>query len=366
MATLHQRSARSNFSRGHLQQASPKKKHAVSAASVFKQKPKKTHKPTSVAKGTIAEVVRANFEGSPLALVTQAEIAVPQPPSLNSPQKQDPKLKRTRSSEKHPLAVAFKNTTTAYRTHLYESAVLKINTTHATLLKRLHDANYHPRPTTSPSKPSAAARISVADRIRQETHYLTQPLGKTRLTLRETRADGSQVPFETTLAERMTVFAAHVKNEKAAIETLHSRWELVVGEIWKCGIVILGEEGMKAFLTPPISPTDDIDGEGEGEDSLFIAEVDPELQSMNVSASVSKAKKKVAFKDPLPVFLTQKSRMKPLDQTPELPLDRVNELEKGISELGAKEVEKLRGLEAEQEKWWKKKMQQLEQVWAAD
>jgi hypothetical protein len=121
---------------------------------------------------------------------------------------------------------------------------------------------------------------------------------------------------------------------------------------------------MRMFLAPLHSPTDDVDVDGEGdeevEDTLFIPD------DTSTPFPVSKAKKKVAFKDPLPAFLTQKSRMKQLDPMPELPQHRVKELERGISELGSKEVERLKSLEVEQEKWWKKKVQQLEQVWAAD
>jgi hypothetical protein len=108
MATLHQHPARTNLSRAHHGRASAKKQRVVSAASVFKKRPKQTKKPTSLAKEAIAEAVRASVEVPPLALVREPEVAVLQPASSSSPQKQVSRLKRTRSSEKHPLVVAFK------------------------------------------------------------------------------------------------------------------------------------------------------------------------------------------------------------------------------------------------------------------
>jgi hypothetical protein len=179
------------------------------------------------------------------------------------------------------------------------------------------------------------------------------------LTVSKTNQQGEKETVQISLGKRISQLEEEIKLEEKEVTTLQTQWERVVGEIWSCGIQVLGKEEMSALLLTPQSV--------QGEDSLFVPETGdgaPQRQEPN-------SKRRVSFKEPgqnpvLPSFLMQDSPGKQLPVCPDVSAEDLKELEKSIAKLGEPHVSKLKRLAEEQDKWVDRKVEQLVAVLQAD
>lgn len=170
---------------------------------------------------------------------------------------------------------------------------------------------------------------------------------------------------EIQLGQRISQLENQIDADEKSISMLQTQWERVVGEIWKCGVQILGKEEMGKFLVAGNA----VDGQEKDEEgaSLFVPEHGDAEQKRHQSKKGSK--KRVKFGDPekeLPEFITHVRKGEGVPAAPEVPVREVREMEKRIESLGVKRIEELKRLNEEQDAWYRKKTQQLLTVWQAD
>lgn len=213
----------------------------------------------------------------------------------------------------------------------------------------------------------------------------------------ERDANGQKVKVdkEILLSERTTWFEGEGKRIGKELNQLHDEWKRVVGEIWKCGKRMLGDEDMASLLEQsslPSSTTMPVQGgqvpevaavviaeSSRNNSSLFIPE-DADTNANNTNnppdtpriAGPSRAQKKVAFTlattPTLPEFLTQPSKLQlpPVGALPEIPTQKINEMVKTVEKLGETHLTKFKTLEEKHKKWWDAKCKQIEAAMAAE
>ncbi|KAH6875916.1 hypothetical protein BKA58DRAFT_400064 [Alternaria rosae] len=353
----------------------PPAKNTVSAAAVFKKQCtfKEQDNITRQAKTS-----NPNFTGEDADTMTLLSAG-----SHSSARSVEKRGARKRSSNMHPLGVAFKDASDKYRRHIYKTASSKINKTLEKLLHTLYegtlqtvirDSNQQD-PNTSPLKISAPAKY---ERLATQ---LYQPISQFTLSLRRTDSEGKSVRLDQTLETRMLHYDELITKETVKLAKLQKEWEVVLGEIWKLGAACLGEEAMEEMLFTkrpsdesalpvPSSPSKVTDAES----TLFI----PEHESSPARDKSRTNRKRVTFlEEEAPTYVRDKNATTSTTMFPKfiyqpsryrkdtLPLpsrlsdDDIKNLEKKVEELGRQEMGELREIEKEHQAYWKKKTAQL-------
>lgn len=246
-------------------------------------------------------------------------------------------------------------TTNTYRDHLYITAATKIDASYNLLLRSLHniDVNSFSDPHTLDSAPQPA------ERIKREMQYMSMPLGETILRFTRPLENGEKQQFEMKLSDRMALFEDRVQSQCEEVKALQRQWEEVVGEIWKCGVQILGKDIMDELLHSERRDERRNDSDLEGS-TLFI----PEQGDDEISW---KSKSRGSFRDPIPEFLIQPSMMKGEDLSmPNIPMEQVKEMNKRIKSLGAVQIEELKKSHNDLENAYGKKVRQIQAICNAD
>ncbi|KAF2704781.1 hypothetical protein K504DRAFT_494587 [Pleomassaria siparia CBS 279.74] len=251
----------------------------------------------------------------------------------------------------HPLDLDFKETTHNYRAHLYASATTKIGTVHTNLVHKLDKMVASPSSYTPSDSDSSPPQPAIAHRIDAIKQNLSINMGKYSLSVSSINADGERVPIRVMLSQRMADYAAHLEREEQELRDLQAKWELVVGEIWKLGGQVLGEETMSELMVPVPTPSPPSSSPVQD-----IVEFDDLGQELPPAPPKTKRKKKVAFREPLPRFLTGRSHLRgPVPTKPEFPVEEMRELEKVIEELGDGQIAELNKKDREYHSWKIKK-----------
>ncbi|EUC43709.1 hypothetical protein COCMIDRAFT_6875 [Bipolaris oryzae ATCC 44560] len=247
-----------------------------------------------------------------------------------------------RASDTHPLNVAFKNASSDYRRHLYQTASLKTNNILKSLLTTLHESIPQ---TVLPSGSSKNAS--------------TSPL----------KFEGQVVSFDQTLEIRMLHYEALIAAQTEEVTELQKAWQAVVGEIRKLGAVYLGEKAMQDLLFAPTT------GQQQGPDDSA-APLQPQYSSSPSKSTdvestlfvpehgispLSKQKKyKYGASNPtsFPHFLYQPSQFG-FEATLYIPHaefgEDIQDLYQEIEEMGDEQVDDFVEMEKEQHAFWKKK-----------
>ncbi|KAH9876150.1 hypothetical protein J1614_004029 [Plenodomus biglobosus] len=341
----------------------PKKvKKTISAASVFKRSERK------------ANPIDATYPEE-LQLVdefVQAASAAKSMSSVRSPQKAEKRIARKRKrSDMHPLTVAFKDSSDAYRRNLYETNAQKINKTLESLLHRLHESTLQTIDSHGDQEDLQASPLKLTAPAKYErvATKLYQPLSQYKLTLYANNRQGERVRLEATLATRMQDYEDHLARRTEELTRLQKQWEVIVGEIWKLGVSCLDQDTMQHLLLTKDSaqlagdfPSDTT----KAESTLFV----PEHDSSSPVRGEKPGKKRVTFETPdfheeatnNLAFLVQPSRYKDtLPLAPPLPEQEVQTLTKEVKELGKKDMEELHKIGKEKQQFWKKKTNQIMQ-----
>jgi hypothetical protein len=176
----------------------------------------------------------------------------------------------------------------------------------------------------------------------------------------------------------MTDYAEWIAVQKADVAKLKEEWEVIVGEIWKVGVQVLGEETMESMLFTnkqraqeiSLSPT-------EAESTIFVPE-----QGTSPPRRVARGKKRVTFVEdggeevqlredrmsgPL-WFLYQPTRLRvgPVPSSPALPKVEIEDVEMKVKKLGQKELEEWKKAERDYKLFWQRKNAALAQILASD
>ncbi|KAF2280633.1 uncharacterized protein EI97DRAFT_3650 [Westerdykella ornata] len=333
---------------GDIRQKGPqpsKAKLSVSAASVFHRHPVKSINTSTSKTGPNGGVV-----GWPQRGEGNGDVL--------------PGKQNARGSAQHPLAVSFNEATEDYRTAVYNAVASKINETHDALVEQLHSSNILPvEDLDGDYASSSSLNLTRATHLVREIEYLYLPLGTTTLNFTHQGEDGERSTIKMSLDERLTLFEEHVRTEEKETMMLQTQWERVLGEIWNCGVQLLGNERMSELLhsekDPPL----------HGEPSLFVPEEgdcpQPPIKERE------KDKKRVSFHpcstEPLPTFLNHPpTAARILPHSPEAPVQEVKSLEGNIDSLGAEQMKELERLAHDQGKWFEAKIKQLVAVWKAE
>jgi hypothetical protein len=208
---------------------------------------------------------------------------------------------------------------------------------------------------------SSPLQLTLGSLIERQTEGMYTPIGNSVVQYHEKNGKGEGKLVKTTLGKRIDMFKVLVKKEVEEVEFLQLKWECIVGEIWKCGVQILGQEKMSELLD--LSPG--VAQQPEVKSTLVVPkDGDDELQLVG---EVPKCKKRVSFKDDIPAFLTKPSKIiVPLQPLPDTPEQDIRELEEAVVKIGVKEVAELGTLYEMQNKWWEKKTKQLKTVWESE
>jgi hypothetical protein len=204
-------------------------------------------------------------------------------------------------------------------------------------------------------------RLTVQAKFEREALKLYQPISAYQIHLTRTNSDGERVRLVGTLDTRMTDYEDHVANKRREIEKLKADWETIVGEIWKVGVLCLGEETMESllFTKKDIHEPSSLSTNAESTLSVPGQGTSPPLRT-------SRSKKRVTFEtldvqDDLPSvtnnaldFLYQPSRLrsKPVPAAPTMPEQELKKLETQVRELGKKEMEEYRKVEKAHKVYW--------------
>ncbi|KAF2184412.1 hypothetical protein K469DRAFT_183593 [Zopfia rhizophila CBS 207.26] len=334
-----------------------KPKPSVSASAIFKPRAGVAKKRTSTLKGIVggaatrAALEDASVRKAPNVRYGKKDVrGSASRPRSGSPLKMRMGFAMGRGkSEMHPFALTFNETTTAYRMHLYRYVTTQLNSTHESLQSTLADLNMISYPASpDPKNPDASPlNLTLASAFHKVSEDLGQPFGDAILHLRRVDENGVVVPFHVTVEEKMTYFKDRIKESEEEIQELGARWESVVGEIWTLGCQVLGEDilsGILGIQSHTSSPSSE-------DEPLFVAED---------KSSRPSGKKKVAFKDPLPDFLSQSSAFKsPVPALPTLPSKEVAEFKKQLDNLGINDIDELKRLEREHRKSWEQKQRKI-------
>jgi hypothetical protein len=168
----------------------------------------------------------------------------------------------------------------------------------------------------------------------------------------------------------MADYAHLIASQKKEIEKLRDRWDAVVGEIWKVGVQVIGEEGMESvlFVKKDKGKGKEKARDIEPESSLFVGE-------QETSPPAKKTKKRVTFVEDVQdmprsdlAFLYQPTRLRvgPVPDAPGMPMQEIGALEKRVKEMGQREYAELKKAEGDYKAYWQKKNQRLAQVFEED
>ncbi|KAF2035507.1 hypothetical protein EK21DRAFT_54407, partial [Setomelanomma holmii] len=347
-------------------------KKFVSVAAIFKEQPQRIHKPSATPK-VAHRVSTVTLELTP----GQKEQTRKSVASSRSPAKTERKVAR-KMSDVHPLVIAFKDSSDDYRHHLYQTTSFKINKTLEELVHSLHEKALQPISLSANVNQVSPIRLPVVEQLEREAQKIYQPISAYQLRLNRTNTDGEREQFMAPLEQRMADYAAYIEKQKAEIDKLKKHWEIIVGEIWKLGVQVLGEEALDELLftkQPDASDSPSPSQPTEVESTLFVNEYSTPLPARH-----ARSKKRVTFEpletgNQLPhkssqhlAFLYGLSllRVKPVNPSPILPAQGIEDLEERVNELGEKELEEYRKAEKEYHQFWRKKMTQLTNVWGQD
>jgi hypothetical protein len=151
-----------------------------------------------------------------------------------------------KKSDAHPLAQAFKDSSIAYRTHLYNRTTAKLNTTLDGLLSSLHAATLTAISLDAePGGGASPPELTLAAKYDRATEKAFRPIGSYALLDvhgEEDSANGNKKYIP--LSEKMAAFEEEQDEGIAEVKTLEKQWEKVVAEIYKTGVACLGEEVM--------------------------------------------------------------------------------------------------------------------------
>lgn len=169
-----------------------------------------------------------------------------------------------------------------------------------------------------------------------------------------------------TMEQKTAWFEAEVRDAEEELNKLHERWEMIVGEIWKCGTQVLGDRDMEAFLssgptTSAVPKTSEkAPDASRDKSSLSVPEVMDNSDNPRIEEP-ARVRKQVAFKPPPPKFLTLPSEFNnPLVGLPDLPVQKIKEMEQTVKVLGDEHASKLANLERTHKSWWATKCEQIE------
>ncbi|KAF9738816.1 hypothetical protein PMIN06_004532 [Paraphaeosphaeria minitans] len=269
--------------------------------------------------------------------------------SSNSPEKMGNNDCR-KQDDSHPLAAAFNDTTRAYRQTLLEHTTRRLDNTLSHLLDQLNDFNT----TTSSSSPSdpnvSPQKLTIADKNERTAMKLFTPLGQYELTVARDDSNGEEYRVMQILEDGLANYQARHEHRREEIRKLESKWEAVVGEIWKVGVDCLGEDAMSALLltkpAPPPSPP--VKAERHG---LLLADLDPRP-----------VRKKVKFEEPapkLPKFVSTSSRLPDLPIPQQVSKEDVKMLKVKVNDFGNEQIDALAKVKKDGEVWWEKKQAQM-------
>jgi flagellar biosynthesis chaperone FliJ len=210
----------------------------------------------------------------------------------------------------------------------------------------------------------------VSAKLEREAQKLYLPISAYSVRLTRTSTGGEREQFMSPLGTRMADYAEHIEQQKKEIEKLRKEWEIIVGEIWKFGVGVLGEETMEEllFTNNGNELMSSLSKDTDAESSLFVAE-----QGTSPPVRKTRAKKRVTFEAPEDeaesprrhgehlAFLYGPSllRVKPAPDVPTLSEQDIDTIEEQVKQLGKKELEEYRKAEKEYEQYWRKKMAQV-------
>ncbi|KAH7085142.1 hypothetical protein BKA63DRAFT_11678 [Paraphoma chrysanthemicola] len=264
----------------------------------------------------------------------------------------------------HPLAVAFKGTSDAYCRHLYTITISRINETLQSHLDTLYENTLHPVSSPSHDPDASPVRLAAPAKIEREAQKLYIPLSAYTMRLTYTDTEGKREQFKSKLGDRMADYAEHIEQQKREIEKMHREWEVIVGEIWKFGVGVLGEDKMQELLFAMSREASSLSKGAEGESTLFVPE-----EGTSPRAHKTRSKKKVTFEasgheeevssehEEQLAFLYGPSRLrvKPAPDVPALPEQDIEGLDEQIRELGEKEIEEFCKAKKDYELYWRRK-----------
>ena len=140
-----------------------------------------------------------------------------------------------------------------------------------------------------------------------------------------------------------------------------------MAEIFQLGVNSLGEDDMAAMLSIGETETDTSSPAPKTGSTLFVSE------HCSSTKKCKGKRKRVSFAGPnvmsmFPEFLFHASgyQRKPIPFAPDLPHAEMEQLEKGIADLGKLHVADLQKLEKEDQEWWKRKQTQLAHTFMQD
>ncbi|KAF2018174.1 hypothetical protein BU24DRAFT_491192 [Aaosphaeria arxii CBS 175.79] len=324
------------------------------------QKSKQRSKKETVSAGAVFKAIGKTQSKHPRARKTITGIAtrtvdIPKPQDdrarvvKRNPGKVTQLFEQAKGSEKHPLVVAFKDATKTYKTTLRENATVQIDETFDRLIQALTATA-----TKIPdSKPIAAAsktapEPSLTDRIQREREELSRPLGDVTFTKARVNHDGKTETGLVRIGAATGIFEEHSAKAEARLQELQKRWERIVGEIWKCGVQVLGRDEMKNMLLLDMGSDDLGPNDTQGEEPLF------------VSQDSAKSKRRVTTKEPLPDFISRPSSFSvPLRALEGVSSEVVNDLRSEVSELGESHAADLEQQIDDYQDWWRHKHAQF-------
>lgn len=174
-----------------------------------------------------------------------------------------------------------------------------------------------------------------------------------------TNTDGKAEHIIGTLETRMLDYEEYISRQKAEIEKLERDWEAIVGEIWKLGVHVLGENEMEQLLfcnTHEVSSS-------PAESTLFVPE-----RGDSAKRSVGGGKRVTFEAEDCDEehfqhlgFLYQPSRIRkePVPVVEGMSEQAIENFEKEIEELGKAQMQDLEKVEKEYAEYWKKKTAQV-------
>ncbi|CAI6338189.1 unnamed protein product [Periconia digitata] len=338
-------------------------------------------KRTSRASRGMTRGKRVTIASSPPAKSVSASAVFKRPTNAQRVRKRDeraqsPKIssspsKKSRSASRkkqapHPLAEAFEDATSEYRDTLLSMGIAALDKYHASLVAALHEVNLEQLSSPTAQDPNASPiRLTLAAKYERSQHKLLNRVGEYHIRRRITNETGETEAVDVSIEEMLAGFQDRYLAEVERLSALQTKWETVVGEIWKTGVNYFGEDVMQELfvdgdLSNASSPAPDDQMPGnhlDDADSLFVPERSPQAKTAS--------KKRVTFQEPpieLPEFLTSASRFKGLPRPTELPHTEIKALEQVVGELGKEHVAEMKGIDKEYQRFWEKKLGNMRRV----
>lgn len=148
---------------------------------------------------------------------------------------------------KHQLT-PHSETSDDYRRHLYQTTTSKINKTLESLLHSLYESNLRVVTSDGNSQEHSPIRLTVQAKLARDAAKIYTPISQYQIRLTRTNTNGEREKLPSTLETRMLDYVDHVAKKSAEVDRLRQDWETIVGEIWKLGVTVLGEDKMEALL----------------------------------------------------------------------------------------------------------------------